>query len=64
MQSKHTLFPFIEYCLDHKDERFWQALRNFMGVKAIYIQENGELVNTAFDERGMPVKIEDTFYIE
>ena len=30
------LLDFFEYCLNHKDERFYQALRNWSGADYIH----------------------------
>lgn len=31
------LASFIQYCTDHPEERFWQALRNWAGVNYILV---------------------------
>lgn len=42
MKSKNLelLKDFGIYCSNHPDERFWQALRNWMGVRYIYISND------------------------
>ena len=51
MKSKNinTLTDFYIYCLQHPEQRFWQALRNWSGYEFIY---------------GFKEKLEDTFYID
>lgn len=34
-KNKENLLDFIKYCLDHPEERFWQALRNWSGFDFI-----------------------------
>ena len=43
------LQDFALYCLEHPEERFWQALRNWAKVGYIYSGDN-------------PNKLKDTFY--
>jgi hypothetical protein len=51
------LNDFIHYCIQHPEERFWQALRNW--AKADFICRARRLIsNNEFTE------IEDTFYFE
>ena len=50
-----TLKSFVDYCLAHPQERFWQALRNWS--KFNYIYTSDYLI--AGDET-----LSDTFYIE
>ena len=50
LRSKKELQYFLDYCLDHPHERFWQALRNWSGYNFIYA--NDEFCNDC----------EDTFY--
>lgn len=33
MKNKKLLNSFVDYCLKHPNERFWQALRNWSGQK-------------------------------
>jgi hypothetical protein len=56
MKNKELLDSFVEYCLSHKNERFWQALRNWAKVKFIYISNKN--YNVIYPE------IKDTFYFE
>lgn len=32
-----TLGAFLAYCMDHPEERFWQALRNWTGASFIHV---------------------------
>lgn len=36
------LRKFIDYTLSNKDQRFWQALKNWSGAKAIWKQVEGD----------------------
>lgn len=31
---------FLEYCHEHPEQRFWQAMRNFTGNNFIFVSEN------------------------
>lgn len=42
MKSKKLLDSFTQYCVDHPDERFWQALRNWCGWPFVYVSVNSE----------------------
>ena len=52
-----TLKSFVNYCLAHPQERFWQALRNWSGYNFIF----GSKEYTFKIEES---HLEDTFYIE
>ena len=54
MKSLQKLLSFTWYCLTHRHERFWQALRNWNGVGKI------EVVTMMGDEE----MHDDTFYWE
>ena len=55
---------FIKYCLEHPEERFWQALRNWSKYDFI-MGWNGEKCNGVFDHgKAHALGFEDTFYIE
>jgi len=49
-----VLIDFIRYCGKHPEQRFWQALRNWSGVKYIYIS----------NESSGEGELKDTFYWE
>lgn len=49
-----TRVDFIRYLVDHPDERFWQAVRNFSGKGFVYVS----------DKLTDDPEIEDTFYWE
>ena len=36
-RNGRTLFDFVCYCIQHPDERFWQALRNWSGYGFILV---------------------------
>lgn len=35
-RNSEVLKSFIEYCAEHPEERFWQALRNWSGYGYIF----------------------------
>jgi hypothetical protein len=51
LKSDYVLSEFIRYCLKHKNERFWQALRNFAKVDYVLLKKGEE-------------DLKDTFYFE
>ena len=53
-RNSKTLKSFVEYCESHTNERFFQALRNWIGWPFVYLSDH--LIN----EKGT----EDTFYFE
>jgi len=53
-KSAKLLDEFITYCVEHPQERFWQALRNWSGYDKIY----GEKYNNKWDDQ----QLIDTFY--
>lgn len=55
-KNNKLLSSFSEYCLEHPDERFWQALRNW-SKKAFILKANGYKLET-----GEYIQISDTFY--
>jgi hypothetical protein len=55
MKSIYSLLSFAWYCITHRDERFWQALRNWSYAGAIY-WESRQAVQTQ-----SPTNL-DTFY--
>jgi hypothetical protein len=54
-----TLTDFIEYCTQHPEERFWQALRNWARVDTITVNKTAALLGE--DKRTWE---SDTFYWE
>jgi len=52
-KNRKVLESFIEYCIVHPEERFWQALRNWSGAYSINYED--------YDYRGEMI---DTFYFE
>ena len=40
MRSSSVLLSFIRYCINHPEERFWQALRNWANVPYIFIGDH------------------------
>ncbi len=56
-KNKDLLADFTQYCWEHPEERFWQALRNWAGVNFILTASGfDDVVGTAF------AGIQDTFY--
>lgn len=61
----NTLYAFVKYCLEHSDQRFWQALRNWS--KSPYILKSSHFDPDMFDEKFIKkhkksFNISDTFY--
>lgn len=59
MKSGYVLASFVWYCLTHRQERFWQALRNWSGAGFIL-----DTNCTARDSAKMGAYMLDTFYRE
>jgi hypothetical protein len=57
-RNSEVLTDFIAYCLLHPDERFWQALRNWVGVKFIVFASRFDYDYCSF------LGTRDTFYFE
>ena len=70
MKNKEQLIEFLQYCLDHPEERFWQALRNWSGYFFIFawhpktpITLNDDGSNDADRLEDLKKQgLEDTFY--
>lgn len=58
MQSKNSVLlkDFVQFCEEHPDQRFYQALRNWMQVPFLLVGQLG------YEEEIK--KIQDTFYWE
>lgn len=56
MRNKRLLLSFIWYCLTHRHERFWQAMRNWSKASSI--------LKADLDSEGNIVNFQDTFYSE
>jgi hypothetical protein len=41
---------FLEYCKKNPSQRFWQALRNFVGAEFVGVSENGKEYRDTFYE--------------
>lgn len=54
MKSEKLLIEFCQYCSEHPDERFWQALRNWSGYSYVCVSEHFP----------SDIDIIDTFYFE
>ena len=52
-KNSKLLKSFTAYCTKNKDERFWQALRNWSGATKIY-----------YSDSGMHIDGDDTFFWE
>jgi hypothetical protein len=69
-KNGEKLLQFIEYCLNHPEQRFWQALRNWSGHFFIFawrpktpIMLNDDGSNCADGLGDLKDKgLEDTFY--
>lgn len=71
-KSREKLVSFIDYCIKHPQERFWQALRNWSGYSFIFgwrpkklltmKDDGGHFVDTLSDVEKLG--LEDTFYWE
>lgn len=61
VKSEKLLDSFCEYCVDHPDERFWQALRNWS--EAEFILAVGVVEHSCYKATD-EIKIvnHDTFY--
>lgn len=55
-KNRIVLMSFINYCASHPDERFWQALRNWVRVPTIAVIKRDEA--SGFDH------VTDTFLWE
>lgn len=53
-KNQKSLASFVDYCLEHPEERFWQALRNWSGNDYILKSNNVECLKCKH--------IKDTFY--
>jgi hypothetical protein len=57
-RNSRVLRDFTQYCLEHPEERFWQALRNWSGYQAV-------LTGIPDNTKGFGYQIDrDTFYFE
>lgn len=57
-KNSRLLAWFSDYCRQHPEERFWQALRNWSGSAFILKARNFDFNTSTF------IDIEDTYYIE
>lgn len=55
-RNSEALRSFIDYCVDHPAERFWQALRNWSGYHLVLVSNDHDV---DADPRTM-----DTFFWE
>ncbi len=56
-RNSDKLVSFTKYCIEHPEERFWQALRNWSEYSFVIGRKIHKLDTDVYDE-------EDTFYIE
>ena len=74
-KNSETLADFTEYCKDHPDQRFWQALGNWSGYPFIFVGDlkpklpEGVEVFPELTEENLigivkSLGLEDTFYKE
>jgi len=45
-RNQAALDVIVAYCIDHPDQRFWQALRNVSSFTAILGEKNGKTFDT------------------
>lgn len=66
MKSQETLADFTRFCEMHPDLRFWQALRNWAGVRFIFVAERDESIRSGGEilEIATNAGFHDTFYRE
>jgi hypothetical protein len=60
LKSRKELLSFIGYCVNHPEERFWQALRNWSEYPAILTGKPSKSVMSGFGYEAD----KDTFYFE
>jgi hypothetical protein len=41
-RNSELLESFMDYCLSHPEQRFWQALRNWSGWSFVFVGNMGE----------------------
>ena len=59
-KNQEKLNNFVEYCAAHPEMRFWQALRNWAEVPAVYVSSKS-FEDFSGDHQ---VDFQDTFYWE
>ena len=59
-KNEKTLADFTEYCLDHPQQRFWQALRNWSNYDFIYGSNKPDNMSEVMSDE----YLEDTYYKE
>lgn len=52
-EAKWLAISFLTYVVTHREERFWQALRNWAGINFLYrsdklLEEGGKAVDTFY----------------
>lgn len=57
-KNQKLLASFSEYCLEHPEQRFWQALRNWAKVGFILKAKTFNFNEDKYED------IKDTFYLE
>lgn len=62
MRSQPTLDSFIDYCKANPEQRFWQALRNWAGVRFIFATDDENAYEKLSESN--PANLTDTFYWE
>lgn len=59
-KSLESLLSFTTYCQEHPEERFWQALRNWAGVRFIFKSDDENAYEKLSESN--PANLTDTFY--
>jgi len=63
-RNEKVASSFTQYLMEHPEQRFWQALRNWAGVGFVYTQKTGQFLVKANAMDGQDVQLVDTFYFE
>lgn len=50
-KNSKRLESFTKYCKEHPEMRFFQALRNWLNVDAVLVEDNGEIKDTFYQEQ-------------
>jgi hypothetical protein len=65
MRSQTLLDSFVNYCQEHPEERFWQALRNWCGWSFVLVTQKSLFSDFPKVKVSIPLKdLDDTFYWE
>ena len=62
-RNSETLADFVSYCESNPEMRFWQALRNWSGFRAI-VGVDGDNGLEIYQPWSLPQRFHDTFPLE